>query len=65
MDATLTALALATGTVLGALFHALQIPVPAPPELPGVMGVVGIYLGYRIVEELGFSFDLLAALGLS
>jgi len=65
MDATLTALALATGTVLGALFHALQIPVPAPPELPGVMGVVGIYLGYRIVEELGYSFDLLAALGLA
>jgi XapX domain-containing protein len=65
VDVTLTALALATGTVLGALFHALQIPVPAPPELPGVMRVVGIYLGYRIVEELGFSFDLLAAPGLA
>jgi len=63
VDATLTALALAIGAVLGALFHALQIPVPAPPELPGVMGVAGSYLGYGIVEELRVSFDLLAALG--
>jgi len=64
MDATLTALALVTGMVLGAVFQALQIPIPAPPELPGVMGIVGIYIGYRIVDELGVGFDLLAALGL-
>ncbi|USZ68083.1 DUF1427 family protein [Halorussus salilacus] len=65
MDAVLTLFALLTGLLTGALFHALNIPIPAPPELPGLMGIVGIYVGYRLVEMLGISFDLLSALGLS
>ena len=65
MNTTLTLLGLLTGTITGALFHFLQIPIPAPPKLPGLMGIVGIYFGYRLVELLGVSFDLLAALGLS
>lgn len=65
MNTTLTLLALLTGAFVGALFHVLQIPIPAPPELPGLMGIVGIYFGYKIAEELGYTFDLLAALGLT
>jgi XapX domain-containing protein len=65
MDVTLTALALLTGLVTGALFTFLGIPMPAPPELPGVMGIVGIYVGYKLVEALDVGVDLLALLGLA
>jgi XapX domain-containing protein len=65
MDVTLTLLALLTGFVTGALFTFLGIPMPAPPELPGVMGIVGIYIGYRVVEALPVGVDLLSLLGLA
>lgn len=65
MNTTLTLLALLTGLVTGALFKFLGIPIPAPPELPGIMGIVGIYLGYKVVESLGVGVDLLSALGLA
>ncbi|MFB6132455.1 MAG: XapX domain-containing protein [Halanaeroarchaeum sp.] len=64
MNPTLTVLALLTGTIAGAVFAYLQVPIPAPPTLAGVLGIVGIYLGYKIVEALGIGFDLLGALGL-
>jgi len=28
-----------------AYFTAIKRPLPAPPVLPGIMGIVGIYLG--------------------
>lgn len=64
MKVTLSALALLTGLLAGALFAFVRIPIPAPPELPGIMGIVGIYLGYKLVQRLGVGYDLLAALGL-
>lgn len=64
MNFTLTALALLTGLLAGALFSYLQIPIPAPPELPGLMGIVGIYAGYKLIQWLGVGFNLLVALGL-
>ncbi|MFD1564753.1 XapX domain-containing protein [Haloarchaeobius amylolyticus] len=64
MATYITVLALLTGLVTGALFRFLNIPIPAPPELPGLMGIVGIYLGYRVVEYLGVGVDLLETLGL-
>lgn len=65
MDLTLTLLALLTGFVTGALFTFLGIPMPAPPELPGVMGIVGIYVGYKAVEAMDVGVDLLSMLGLA
>ena len=62
--AVTTALALATGFLAGAAFAALRVPIPTPPELPGVIGILGIYLGYRAVLALGVGIDLLDALGL-
>jgi XapX domain-containing protein len=53
-------LALATGIVAGAVFAALEVPIPAPPNVAGVMGIVGIYLGFKGVQALGYSVDLLA-----
>ncbi|MFC6718546.1 XapX domain-containing protein [Natrialbaceae archaeon GCM10025810] len=64
MNAQLTLLAMVTGLLTGGLFRYLHVPIPAPPELPGLMGIVGIYVGYRIVDHLGLGFDLLDSLGL-
>ncbi|WP_430503693.1 XapX domain-containing protein [Haloparvum sp. PAK95] len=65
MTSTLTVALLATltGLTVGALFAFLRVPIPAPPELPGIMGIVGIYLGYKLVQYLGVGWDLLDALG--
>lgn len=38
-------LSLLTGLIVGILFTALKLPLPAPNALAGVMGIVGIYLG--------------------
>jgi len=38
-------LALITGLVVGIVFSAIKLPIPAPPALPGVLGIAGIYLG--------------------
>lgn len=65
MSTTVTILALLTGLATGALFKFLQIPIPAPPNLAGIMGIVGIYVGFKLVESLDIGFDLLGALGLS
>jgi len=65
MNVTLTLLALLTGFLTGALFTFLGIPLPAPPELPGLVGIVGVYLGYEAVEYFDAGIDLLAALGLA
>ena len=35
--------------------------MPAPPELPGVMGIVG----YKAVEAMDVGVDLLSMLGLA
>lgn len=64
MNTTLVALALLTGVVTGAAFGFLRIPIPAPPNVAGIMGIVGIYVGYKLIEYLGVGYDLLAALGL-
>ena len=56
------ALALLTGLVAGALFRSLQIPIPAPPNLAGILGIVGIYLGYKLVEWADVGIDLLGVL---
>jgi XapX domain-containing protein len=51
-------LALLTGVFAGALFSAVNVPIPAPPNLPGILGIVGIYLGYRVVDWMGYTIDL-------
>ena len=42
--------ALATGTVVGIIFALLKLPIPAPSVLAGIMGIVGIYLGFKLIE---------------
>ena len=40
-------LATVTGFIVGVIFSFLKLPIPAPPVLPGVMGIVGVYLGHE------------------
>jgi len=51
-------LSLATGAIVGILFSVLKLPLPAPPVMSGVAGIVGIYLGgigYQWLVEQFFS----------
>lgn len=43
-------LALITGFVVGFIFALLKLPIPAPPALAGVMGIVGVYLGFKFFQ---------------
>ncbi|MFB4163527.1 XapX domain-containing protein [Alteribacillus sp. JSM 102045] len=43
-------LSLITGIVVGFVFAMIRLPIPAPPALAGVMGIIGIFLGYKIFE---------------
>ncbi len=66
MDASLVIalLALSTGFLAGAAFAFVGVPIPAPPTVAGLLGIVGIYLGFKAVEFFGVGYDLLGALGL-
>ena len=44
--------AVATGAIVGALFTWLKLPIPAPPALPGILGIVGMYLGHITITYL-------------
>lgn len=35
-----------TGAFVGGIFAAFKLPVPAPPVFAGVMGIVGLWIGY-------------------
>ncbi|NUY56705.1 XapX domain protein [Salinivibrio sp. MA351] len=51
-------LAVVAGFLVGVLFSAIKLPIPAPPVLSGVMGIVGVYLGgigYQWIIERFFS----------
>ncbi|KXS50029.1 XapX domain-containing protein [Halanaerobium congolense] len=45
-------LAAVSGLIVGGLFSFLNLPIPAPPTLSGVMGIVGIYLGFIIINSI-------------
>ena len=64
MNVALSVLALLTGLLTGGIFAVLEAPIPAPPNLAGVLGIVGIYLGYVLVNTTGYSVDVLSMLGM-
>lgn len=43
---TVILLSLFTGFIVGVLFTALKLPLPAPNAIAGIMGILGIYLGH-------------------
>lgn len=38
-----------TGAGVGAVFALFKLPVPAPPVFAGVMGIVGLWIGYALI----------------
>ncbi|MFP4530400.1 MAG: XapX domain-containing protein [Halodesulfurarchaeum sp.] len=64
MNLAIPIFALLTGVLTGTIFAALEAPIPAPPNMAGVLGIAGIYLGYVLVEGSDFTVDLLSILGL-
>ncbi|WP_332692109.1 XapX domain-containing protein [Halalkalibacter lacteus] len=45
-------LAFIAGLVVGFFFALIKLPIPAPPALAGVMGIFGVYTGYKIFHWL-------------
>ncbi|MFD1020052.1 XapX domain-containing protein [Thalassobacillus hwangdonensis] len=45
--------ALITGFIVGFLFAGFKLPIPAPPAFAGVVGIVGIYLGFKAFTWIG------------
>ncbi len=41
-------LALLTGLIVGFIFALFKLPIPAPPAVAGVAGIVGIYIGFKV-----------------
>lgn len=52
MPMTDLVLPLLTGIVAGMAFAALDLPIPAPPKLAGILGIAGIYAGFKLVENM-------------
>ncbi|MCY6484762.1 DUF1427 family protein [Clostridium aestuarii] len=48
----LTFIALLTGIITGLIFSIIKLPLPAPPTLPGIAGIIGIFFGSKIFEYI-------------
>lgn len=40
------------GAITGAIFSAFKLPIPAPPVFAGLMGIVGLWIGYALVSKV-------------
>jgi XapX domain-containing protein len=40
-----------TGVAVGGVFSILKLPIPAPPVFAGLMGIVGLWIGYALVQK--------------
>jgi len=43
-------LSLISGIICGALFSLVKLPIPAPPSIAGLLGIIGIVIGYYLVR---------------
>ncbi|WP_145950098.1 XapX domain-containing protein [Paenibacillus sp. Y412MC10] len=43
-------LALVAGIIIGIVFKLIKLPLPAPPVMSGILGIIGIYLGGKLME---------------
>ncbi|QAS53272.1 XapX domain-containing protein [Halobacillus litoralis] len=46
-------IALLTGFIVGLVFAGFKLPIPAPPAFAGVAGIIGIYLGFKVMGWVG------------
>lgn len=40
-----------TGVMVGGVFSLFKLPIPAPPVFAGLMGIVGLWIGYALVTK--------------
>ncbi len=40
-----------TGILVGGVFSIFKLPIPAPPVFAGLMGIVGLWIGYAVVTR--------------
>ncbi len=52
MDFNLYIKCLTTGCITGAVFAWFKLPIPAPMVWEGIMGIIGIFLGYALINFL-------------
>ncbi len=45
-------LAFVTGFAVGAIFRVARLPIPAPSTWEGILGILGIFLGYIALNWL-------------
>lgn len=45
-------LSLVTGLIAGGVFAFAKLPIPAPPVVPAVFGILGITLGYIVYNRI-------------
>lgn len=43
-------LSLITGIIVGLVFGLIKLPIPAPDRIEGILGIVGIFLGYILIK---------------
>ncbi|MGC6464437.1 MAG: XapX domain-containing protein [Akkermansiaceae bacterium] len=48
---------LGTGIIVGLIFAAFKLPLPAPPVLAGILGIVGIFLGGELWKQIMKFFE--------
>ena len=41
-----------TGVAVGGVFSLFKLPIPATPVFAGLMGIVGLWVGYAIVQAV-------------
>ena len=44
-------LSLTTGISLGVIFAFLKLPIPAPNTISGLFGIIGIFVGYMVMNH--------------
>jgi len=40
------------GAMVGGIFSLFKLPIPAPPVFAGLMGIVGLWIGYALVTKV-------------
>jgi XapX domain-containing protein len=40
-----------TGIICGIIFSLFNLPIPAPGVLAGILGIIGIFIGYLIISN--------------
>ena len=43
-------LSLISGIICGMAFSLVKLPIPAPPSIAGLLGIVGIVIGYYLIK---------------